>query len=59
MSYDKFSVTFRVFTTNPSTIEVSKMVQEALEDEKWRKAVMEEMKALEKKGTWELVSLPE
>lgn len=58
MSYDKLSAAFRVFTINLSIIEVPKRVQEALEDKKWREVVMEDMKALEKNGTWELVSLP-
>ena len=33
-------------------------VQDALADPKWKLAMMEEMKALRKNGTWELVSLP-
>jgi hypothetical protein len=31
---------------------------EALEDPKWRDAMLEEMRALEKNETWELVDLP-
>ena len=34
-------------------------MQEALTDPAWAKAVNEEMHALQKNSTWELVSLPE
>jgi hypothetical protein len=34
-------------------------VQDALEDPKWKKAMNEEMEALQKTSTWELVVLPE
>ncbi|CAL8995150.1 unnamed protein product [Prunus brigantina] len=33
-------------------------VTEALEDQKWKEAMNEEMRALQKNGTWELVPLP-
>ena len=33
-------------------------IQEALRDPNWKKAVMEEMKALESNQTWELVDIP-
>lgn len=33
-------------------------IKEALGDPSWKLAVMEEMNALEKNGTWELVNLP-
>ena len=32
--------------------------QEALEDPKWKFAMVEEMKALQKNSTWEMVELP-
>ncbi|RVW24626.1 Retrovirus-related Pol polyprotein from transposon RE1 [Vitis vinifera] len=35
------------------------LVQEALKDPRWRKAMNEEMKALKKNSTWEVVDLPE
>jgi hypothetical protein len=34
-------------------------VQDALEDPKWKKAMNEEMEALQKTSTWELVVLLE
>jgi hypothetical protein len=33
-------------------------VQDALANQRWRKAMNEEMKALQKNATWELVPLP-
>ena len=33
-------------------------IQEALEIPDWKEAVMEEIKALEKNGTWEVMNLP-
>ncbi|KAJ9561968.1 hypothetical protein OSB04_007128 [Centaurea solstitialis] len=41
-----------------STVAIPNDVQEALRDEKWKKAMNEEMEALQKNQTWELVSLP-
>ena len=32
--------------------------QEALEDPKWKYALIEEIKALQKNSTWEMVELP-
>ncbi|KAH9796155.1 retrovirus-related pol polyprotein from transposon RE1 [Citrus sinensis] len=40
-------------------VQIPKNIQEALEDSKWRQAVIEEMSALEQMGTWELVQKPE
>ncbi|CAL9011097.1 unnamed protein product, partial [Prunus brigantina] len=39
-------------------IPVPNSVTEALEDQKWKEAMNEEMRALQKNGTWELVPLP-
>ena len=37
---------------------VPRNIQEALDDPNWKVAVMEEMNALKRSGTWELVDLP-
>ena len=37
---------------------VPRNIQEALDDPNWKVAVMEEMDALKRSGTWELVDLP-
>ncbi|CAL8165411.1 unnamed protein product [Prunus armeniaca] len=41
-----------------ANIHVPNNVTEALEDPKWKEAMNEEMRALQKHGTWELMSLP-
>lgn len=59
MAYEHLSSSFRAFVTNLSGEEIPRTIQEALRVPKWRKVVMEEMHALEKNGTWELVRKPE
>lgn len=46
------------FYINLDRIRIPKDVQEALEVHEWSKTVMEEMKALKKHGTWDVVELP-
>ena len=47
------------FTVNQlSTVSIPSNVQDALADLKWRKPMNEEMEALQKNATWELVPLP-
>ena len=47
------------FTVNRlSTVSIPSNVQDALADQKGRKAMNEEMEALQKNATWELVPLP-
>ncbi|GKE32503.1 putative RNA-directed DNA polymerase, partial [Tanacetum coccineum] len=41
-----------------STISIPNDVHEAVKNEKWKKAMNEEMRALQKNQTWELVKLP-
>lgn len=40
-------------------MEIPKSVHEALKIPEWKKVVVEEMQALEKKRTWKLVQKPE
>ncbi|CAJ2656182.1 unnamed protein product [Trifolium pratense] len=42
-----------------NSVEIPKNVQVALEVPKWREAVLEEMKALEKNKTWSVMTLPD
>ena len=58
MSYNALSSKCCAFTTNLDRIQIPKNVQEALEIPEWREAVMEEIRALEKNGTWEVMTLP-
>jgi hypothetical protein len=58
MSYNTLSTSYRAFTTHLDNTPIPKTVQEALEIPHWREAVMEEMRALEKNGTWVVMDLP-
>ena len=58
VSYKNLSPSFSAFTTHLSLVEIPKTVQEALQVPKWKEAVLEEMRALEKNRTWDLVELP-
>lgn len=58
ISYDKLSTKFKVFTVNLDSQSVPSSIEEALGHKEWRQAVNEEMSALMKKKTWELVSVP-
>ena len=44
--------------TRLSEVTVPKTIDEALKNAKWRKVVLEEMKALESNGTWDVVQQP-
>jgi len=51
ISYSNLFSSFSAFTSQLSSVEIPKNVQDALEVPKWRKVVFEEMKALEKNKT--------
>ena len=58
LSYDKLSENHKGCLAKLSDVSVPKDINEALGDPNWKKAVMEEINALEKNGTWEVVNLP-
>ena len=58
LSYGKLSKKHRAFTSKISNLFVPRNIQEALDDLNWKSAVMEEMDALRKSGTWEIIDLP-
>ncbi|RVW61484.1 Retrovirus-related Pol polyprotein from transposon RE2 [Vitis vinifera] len=58
ISYDKLSPTFRAFTSSITEIQVPQNIQEAFKFPKWKAAVDEEVRALEKNGMWEITDLP-
>ncbi|RVW25308.1 putative mitochondrial protein [Vitis vinifera] len=58
VSYNAISAKCRVFTTNLDRIQIPKNIQEALEIPEWKEAMMEEIRALEKNRTWEVMTLP-
>ncbi|RDX88942.1 hypothetical protein CR513_29398, partial [Mucuna pruriens] len=55
---DLLSVQHQSFITAIDAIKTPTSVQEALKDENWVQAMKEEMEALEKKSTWEIVDRP-
>ena len=58
LSYGKLSKKHNAFISKISNLHVPRNIQEALNDSDWKSAVMEEMNALRKSGTWEVVDLP-
>ena len=58
VSYNNLSPSFRAFTTSITDDETPKSIQEALGIPRWKEAVLEEMRALQKNETWELTTLP-
>ena len=58
VSFKKFSPVHRSFLVNLNNIHIPNKLSEALSDEKWKNAMREEMQALEKNQTWEIVDLP-
>lgn len=58
VSYDHLSFKTKVYILSLSSISIPRSVSEALTQKPWKKAIIEEMIALEKNGTWELVDLP-
>ena len=58
VSYKNLSPLFFVFTSHLSLVEIPKNVQEALQVPEWKKAISEEIKALEKNCTWKVTALP-
>jgi hypothetical protein len=59
VSYQHLSSPYRSFVSKLSSVSVPRNLQEALSDPpKWRTAMQEEMKALHKNETWDLVKLP-
>ena len=53
VSYEKLSLSYKAFATALTEINIPKSIQEALVQPEWKKAVMEEVNALEKNKTWE------
>ena len=57
--YHHLSKTHLAFTLQLSFVFILSYFQEVLEDHKWKSVMVEEMKALQKNSTWELVELPQ
>lgn len=58
VSYDHLSASSCSFIASLDSISIPKTVREALSHQGWRSAMIEEMDALDKNGTWDLVDLP-
>jgi hypothetical protein len=58
VSSHKLSKSYASFVSQLSSISIPSNVQEALADPRWTEAMVEEMAALEKNNTWDLVTLP-
>nr|GEW41573.1 putative reverse transcriptase, RNA-dependent DNA polymerase, Gag-polypeptide of LTR copia-type [Tanacetum cinerariifolium] len=58
VSYDKFSHSYKAFLTTISSNHEPSCFEQATQDEKWRNAMQQEIKALEKNETWTLEELP-
>ena len=56
-SIDFFRI-IELLLLNLSSVSLPKTIQEALGHTEWRTTIMEEMQALEKNGTWEIIELP-
>ena len=57
VGYSKLSPQFKAFTASIDELEIPKDIHHALQNEKWKEAVMNEMQALEANGTWDIVKL--
>jgi hypothetical protein len=59
VSYHKLSKECESFVNQLSAVSIPNSVQEALRDPRWKEAMNEEMKSLQKNSTWEVGDLPE
>ena len=55
LGYSHLSTPMQALVTHLSKAEIPKSVDEALQNPEWKVAVIEEMNALKKSGTWEVV----
>ncbi|KAK2993334.1 hypothetical protein RJ640_028988 [Escallonia rubra] len=58
VSYKNLSPMISAFTSRLYCVEILKTVLDALHVHEWKESILEEMSALEKNGTWEVVELP-
>ena len=58
VSNHRLSESNKLFVNQLSTVDIPNSVQEALADPRWKAAMNEEMKSLQKNETWELVECP-
>ncbi|WVY93382.1 hypothetical protein V8G54_032470 [Vigna mungo] len=58
LSYHRLSPSFYTCLSSISSVSIPKSVGDALSHPGWRQAMLDELSALQKSGTWELVQLP-
>ncbi|RLN35645.1 uncharacterized protein C2845_PM03G19300 [Panicum miliaceum] len=58
VSYASPSLAYRAFVASLQSIVIPKDWKEAKQNPKWHEAMLEELRALEKNRTWDLVKLP-
>jgi len=58
VSYAFLSPAYRAFVASLQSAQIPRDWKEAKQDPKWREAMLEELNALEKNKTWDLVKLP-
>ncbi|RVW64346.1 Retrovirus-related Pol polyprotein from transposon RE1 [Vitis vinifera] len=58
VTYEGLSPSYRAFTTSLDDTQVPNTIQEAFKISKWKKAIQDEIDALEKNGTWTITDLP-
>ena len=58
VSYRNLSPSYIAFLSQLSGMETSRNMQDALNILEWKKAILEEMNALKRNETWEMVELP-
>ena len=59
VSHSSLTSKFSAFTTNVSPISIPNNIHEALKSPEWKKAIYEEITALEKNQTWSMEELLE
>ena len=55
VSYESLPSEFRAFVTTLQSVQIPKNWKEAKQDQRWKEIMHEELAALEKNDTWELV----
>ncbi|KAK8924049.1 hypothetical protein KSP39_PZI019433 [Platanthera zijinensis] len=58
VSYDTLTPSYKGFVSSLASVSIPSTWQEALEHPDWKRAMVEEMAALEKNNTWDLTTLP-
>ncbi|RVW64923.1 Retrovirus-related Pol polyprotein from transposon RE1 [Vitis vinifera] len=58
VTYEGLSPSYRAFATSLDDTQVPNTIQEAFKILEWKKAVQDEIDALEKNGTWTITNLP-